>query len=66
MRFNDLTAKLQTAKLFESMKHPVTQVPLYPHAISHVVNAHGRFYGLRSKYDGNGNPRQPMKATLSA
>jgi hypothetical protein len=66
MLFNDINAKLQTAKQLESIQHPVSKIPLYPNAISHVINAHGRFYGLRSKYDGNGNLRQPMKATLSA
>lgn len=27
-----------------------------------VINAHGKFYGLRSKYDGRGNKREPLKA----
>jgi hypothetical protein len=40
-------------------------MPMFPDALYHVVNAHGRFYGLRSKYDGSGNLRQPMRATLS-
>lgn len=66
MRFNDFDLKLHQARQLESIKNPVTQIPLYPNAVNHVINAHGKFYGLRSKYDGNGNLRQPMKATISA
>lgn len=31
-------------------------------AVRSVVNAHGKFYGLRSKYGGRGNKREPLKA----
>ncbi len=27
-----------------------------------IVNQHRKFYGLRSKYDGKGNLRQPLKS----
>ncbi len=30
-----------------------------------IVNAHGKFYGLRSKYDGNGKKRAPLKAKVA-
>lgn len=63
-QFSDLTTKLQHAKQLESIV--VENIQQYPNAINHVVNTHGRFYGLRSKYDGSGKLRQPMKATLHA
>lgn len=62
--FSDLTVKMNHAQNFQKMADHLN-MPMFPNALSHVVNAHGRFYGLRSKYDGSGNLRQPMRATLS-
>jgi len=46
-KFSDLQAKLNPF--------------LEPEARKAIVNAYGRFYGLRSKYDGRGNLRTPLK-----
>lgn len=62
MKFNNLEAKLQHAKALTAYIDPLTKTCPYPKAMDHVVNAHGKFYGLRSKYDGNGNLRMPIKA----
>ena len=68
LKFSDVKAKLQHANYLNSLYHTVGQgegafqVQTYPNAVKAVVNVHGRFYGLRSKYDGRGNLRTPFKA----
>lgn len=68
LKFSDVKAKLEHANYLNSLYHTVGQgegafqVQSYPNAVKAVINAHGRFYGLRSKYDGRGNKRTPFKA----
>lgn len=64
--FSDLTTKVKHAQNLQQMVNPETKLPLYPEAVNSVINAHGKFYGLRSKYDGRGNPRDPVKASIHA
>ena len=68
--FSDLNAKLVDARNVATLY--AQQVALVPNpafveatvnkAVRSVINAHGKFYGLRSKYDGRGNKREPFKA----
>lgn len=66
MKFSDLKKKLDTA-LAQAMgpmthvMHPNGQLEVRNRVRKAVVNAHAKFYGLRSKYDGRGNLREPMK-----
>ena len=64
--FSDLTTKIKHAQDLQQMVNPETKLPLYPEAVNSVINAHGKFYGLRSKYDGRGNLREPVKASIHA
>ncbi len=63
-QFSDLKTKLQHAMQLIKVEDPTTKTALFPNAVKAVVNAHGRFYGLRSKYHGNGNLRTPMTASV--
>lgn len=64
--FSDLTTKIQHAQTLQQHVDPSTKMPLYPEAVNSVINAHGKFYGLRSKYDGRGNLREPVKGSIHA
>lgn len=64
--FSDLTTKLKHAQDLQQQVDFITKVPLYPNAANSVINAHGKFYGLRSKYDGRGRLREPLKASIHA
>lgn len=64
--FFDLSTKIQHAQSLQNQVDFITKVPLYPEAVNSVINAHGKFYGLRSKYDGRGNLREPVKASIHA
>lgn len=60
-KFSDLKEKLDLVpQLFDL---PTSDRPqLIANARRRIINAHGKFYGLRSKYDGNGKLREPLKA----
>lgn len=60
-RFSDIESKVQSAYAMQTV-NPVTKIMQNPNAVNAVINAHGKFYGLRSKYDGRGNLRTPLKA----
>ena len=72
--FRDLNLKLEDARNAATLYANQTMVTADPHtraiaidasvnrAQRAVINAHGKFYGLRSKYDGRGNKREPLKA----
>ena len=75
LKFSDLNAKLQSvsaaiSRQFIARGRLVTgnvtadraEADAQMQAARHVINAHGKFYGLRSKYDGRGNKREPLKA----
>lgn len=67
LRFSDLKQKLDLiSQQMNAQFYPLTEhaVKLQAVKIAHeaCINAHGRFYGLRSKYDGRGNLRTPVKA----
>lgn len=61
-KFSDLNVKIQHAQSLQNQVDFTTKIPLYPNAVAAVVNAHAKFYGLRSKYDGRGNLRTPLTA----
>jgi len=74
LKFSDLNAKLQSvsaaiSRQFLARGQLVTgnvsnarsESAAQMQAARHVINAHGKFYGLRSKYDGRGNKREPLK-----
>lgn len=72
--FRDLDAKIVDARTVAALyanqvavvSEPVARAAFVEasinKAIRSVINAHGKFYGLRSKYDGRGNKREPLKA----
>lgn len=72
--FRDLDAKIVDARNVATVyanqilvtAEPVTRAAgiqaTIDKAVRSVINAHGKFYGLRSKYDGRGNYREPLKA----
>jgi hypothetical protein len=60
-KFSDLDAKVKTARSLQ-FTDPVTRTVQNGNAVAAVINAHAKFYGLRSKYDGKGNPRTPLTA----
>jgi hypothetical protein len=64
--FADLDFKIKHTQSLQQQVDFTTKVPLYPNAVNSVINAHGKFYGLRSKYDGRGKLREPVKASIHA
>ena len=72
MLFSDLDSKLKAAREVATLFAPKTLIKgtdlsihinnVVAKAQKTVINTHGKFYGLRSKYDGKGNLRQSMKA----
>lgn len=75
IKFSDLQSKIEScisivskvnqasilSQLNAGVKNPIAPLS-EKSAMASVINAHGRFYGLRSKYDGNGNKRTPVKS----
>ncbi len=66
MKFSDLTAKLALIRDKVTLSTQAVLNPGYAQAAINdaqkaCINAHGKFYGLRSKYDGRGNLRKPLK-----
>jgi hypothetical protein len=72
--FSDLSAKLADAQNVATLyanqvavaSEPVARAAFVNATVNKacrtVINAHGKFYGLRSKYDGRGNKREPLTA----
>lgn len=59
-KFSDLKAKLDLVPQLFTL--PTSDRPqLIANARRSVINAHGKFYGLRSKYDAGGKLREPLK-----
>lgn len=66
LSFNDLQGKLRLvrdgiARLYGFMANTPDCHHATAEAQKTCINTHARFYGLRSKYDGRGNRREPLK-----